>query len=202
MPKPKPTTKAGQSKATIAKLISVATKEFSRKGYAGASTERIVERAGVTRGALYHHFSSKSDLFLAVFREAQQEIGRRIERQAEAAPDLWGQLISGCRAFLEACSDPKIQQIVVIDAPAVLEWNTVRQVDAKMPGSGLSLLKECLAQLVQERVIKPLPNDALAHVLSGAMDEASVWIAQTENPSQALKDAIGVIETLLHSLRT
>ena len=76
-----------------------------------------VRLAVVTRGALYHHFKNKQDLFLAVFKEAQHEIGRRIEARADAESDLWRQLIVGCRAFLEACSDPVLQQIVVIDAP-------------------------------------------------------------------------------------
>ena len=201
MATPKHPTKAGQSKATIAKLVTVATREFSRHGYARASTETIVEKAGVTRGALYHHFRGKSDLFLAVYRAAQKEIGRRIEQQAEGAPDMWGQLVAGCRAFLEASSDPKIQQIVMIDAPAVLEWNTLRQSDANLPGGGLSLLKECLAQLIDEQVIKPLPIEALAHILSGAMDEAAIWIVQSQNPAKALEEAIHVLESLLDKLR-
>ena len=77
-----PKTKADQSRATVEQLIAAATQEFSQKGYAEASTESIVQKAGVTRGALYHHFKGKKDLFLAVFQAAQREIGRRIEVQA------------------------------------------------------------------------------------------------------------------------
>ena len=194
-------TKAGQSQATIARLIKVSTREFSQKGYAAASTEEIVRLAGVTRGALYHHFKNKQDLFLAVFKEAQREIGRRIEAQTEAESDLWRQLILGCRAFLEACSDPVLQQIVVIDAPSVLNWSDYREVDATLPGSGLSLLKECLMELIQNGVIRPLPVEALAHLLSGAMDEAAVWIAQSPNSKKALKESQSTLETLLTSLR-
>ena len=195
-------TKAEQSKTTVARLIKVATREFSEKGYAAASTEEIVRLAGVTRGALYHHFKDKQDLFLAVFKETQCEIGRRIEAQAEAESDLWRQLIVGCRAFLEACSDPVLQQIVVIDAPSVLNWSVYREVDATLPGSGLSLLKECLKELIQNGDIRPLPVEALAHLLSGAMDEAAVWIAQSPNPKKALTEAQSTLETLLMSLRT
>ena len=195
-------TKAAQSKLTTEKLIAVATDEFSRKGYAGASTEAIVARAGVTRGALYHHFKGKQALFHAVFREAQREIGRRIERPAGTASDLWGQLIAGCRGFLEACSDPRLQQIVVIDAPAVLAWNTVREVDAHLPDSGLALLKAHLAELAAAGVIRAMPVDALAHLLSGAMDEASLWIAQAADAAQALRDAQSALEALLEGLRT
>lgn len=194
-------TKVQQSGATIANLIKVATREFSKKGYAGASTEAIVRVAGVTRGALYHHFKDKQDLFLAVFKEAQREIGRRIEAKADVEPDLWNQLIMGCRGFLEACSDPVLQQIVVIDAPAVLKYSVYREIDATLSGSGLSLLKECLAELVQTKVIKPLPVEALAHLLSGAMDEAVVWIAQSPDPQKALKQMQSTLEILLTPLR-
>ena len=194
------TTKAEQSKTTIGKLIAIATREFSRKGYAAASTEDIVRLAGVTRGALYHHFKNKQDLFLAVFKEAQREIGRRIEAHAEMESDLWRQLIAGCRAFLEASSDPVLQKIVVIDAPSVLDWRVYREVDATMPGSGLSLLKECLAELIHAKIIRPLPVEALAHLLSGAMDEAAVWIAQSPDSKKAQKEAQSALETLLSSL--
>ena len=194
-------TKTEQSKTTIGKLIGVATRVFSQVGYAAASTEEIVRLAGVTRGALYHHFKNKQDLFLAVFKEAQREIGRRIETQAEVESDLWRQLIVGCRAFLEACSDPVLQQIVVIDAPSVLNWSVYREVDAQLPGSGLSLLKECLTELIQTKVIRPLPVEALAHLLSGAMDEAAVWIAQSSDPKKSLKEAQSTLEALLASLR-
>ena len=195
------TTKAEQSKTTIGKLIAIATREFSQKGYAAASTEEIVRLAGVTRGALYHHFKNKQDLFRAVFKEAQREIGRRIEAQAEVESDLWRQLITGCHAFLEASSDPVLQQIVVIDAPSVLDWRVYREIDATMPGSGLALLKECLTELKQAKIIRPLPVDALAHLLSGAMDEAALWIAQSPDSKKAQKEAQHTLETLLTSLR-
>ena len=193
--------KADQSRATIGKLLLVAQAEFSQKGYAAASTEQIVKLAGVTRGALYHHFKDKRDLFLAVFIEAQREIGRRIEQRADATTDLWSQLVNGCRAFLEACSDPVLQQIVVIDAPSVLDWHTYRQVDDTLPDSGLALLKACLASLVDHRLIRPLPVNALAHLLSGAMDEAAVWIAHCADSQKALSQAQTSLEVLLDSLR-
>jgi hypothetical protein len=140
-------------------------------------------------------------LFLAVFKEAQREISRRIESQAETETDLWKQLVVGCRAFLEACSDPILQQIVVIDAPSVLNWSVYREVDDALPGSGLSLLKECLTELIQAKIIRPLPVEALAHLLSGAMDEAAVWIAQSPDSKKSLKEAQKTLETLLNGLR-
>ncbi|THB80027.1 MAG: TetR/AcrR family transcriptional regulator [Desulfobacteraceae bacterium] len=194
-------TKAAQRKATMDKLIQIATREFAAKGYAAASTEHIVEQAGLTRGALYHHFKNKAGLFLAVFRTAQEEIGRRVESSANSTGDLWEQLTLGCRAFLEASSDPVLQQIVVIDGPAVLKWETVRQVDASLDDGSLSLLKECLAELVQSKTIIPVPVEAIAHLLSGAMDEAAVWIAQSKDPVTALEQAWESLNILLSSLK-
>lgn len=194
--------KKAQSAATIKRLLTVAMREFSQKGYAGASTEAIVKEARVTRGALYHHFKGKKDLFYAVFKAAQLQIGNRIEADADAADDLWDGLISGCNAFLKACSDPALQQVVVIDAPSVLDWNTYRSVDENLPESGLSLLKDCLRDLVAQDMIKPVSVDALAHLLSGAMDEAAVWIAQSRNPSIALPQAQQTLRRLLEGLKT
>jgi len=193
--------KADQSKATIEQLVRVATVEFSQKGYAGASTEAIVRKAGVTRGALYHHFRDKKDLFYAVFQAAQLEIGKRIQEQVDAIEDPWQQLNSGCRAFLQACTDPAIQQIVLIDAPAVLDWNTFREVDETTTGSGFALLKEGLQELTAARLIKSLSTDALAHLLSGAMDEAAVWIAKSDDTDRALTEAQMALEVLLIGLR-
>lgn len=193
--------KADQSRATIEKLLAVAKNEFSQKGYAATSTEQIVKLAGVTRGALYHHFKDKRDLFLAVFIKAQGEIGQRIEQGATSTTDLWEQLVLGCRAFLQACSDPVLQQIVVIDAPSVLDWYTYRQVDETLPDSGLALLKNCLAELVKNQRIRPLPVDALAHLLSGAMDESAVWIAHCPDPQKALSEAQTALEALIESLQ-
>jgi len=193
--------KSEQSKVTISRLIEVATKEFSRRGYAGVSTETIVREANVTRGALYHHFKGKKELFYAVFKEAQREIGKRIEERAIMVNDSWQALIEGCCVFLEACSDPGLQQIVVIDAPAVLEWSKLREVDATMPDSGLAILKQCLEELRQQNCIKDIPLDALAHLLSGAMDEAAVWIAQSDRHDTALGEAQSALKVILESLK-
>ena len=201
MPQKPDNLKALQSRATIEQLVRTATREFSRNGFAGASTEAIVRKAGVTRGALYHHFKDKKALFYAVFQAAQLEIGKRIQHQVDAVDDPWEQLIAGCRAFLQACTDPVLQQIVVIDAPAVLDWNAYREVDETMTGSGFALLKEGLQEMIDAQLIKPLSTDALAHLLSGAMDEAAVWIASCKNKRRALAEAQQALEMLLNGLR-
>lgn len=183
---------------TVQKMVQVARDLFSRYGYANTPTEEIVHQAGVTRGALYHHFKGKQDLFLAVFEEAQQEISARIVEAAEAAGTPWEALTAGCQGFLAACMDPQLQQIVIIDAPAVLGWEMWRQIDSK---HGLNDLKQALRDLSEAGLIKPLPLEALAHLLSGAMNEAVLWIAQAERPDQALGEATEALNTLLAALR-
>lgn len=190
--------KVAHGQETVKTMVQVARTLFSERGYAGTPTEEIVKQAGVTRGALYHHFKGKQAIFMAVFEDVQQEISNRIVAAAEATETPWEQLTAGCRAFLEAFTDPKLQQIVIIDAPAVLGWEQWRQVDAE---HGMNDLKYALRELSEAGLIKTLPLDALAHLLGGAMNEAVVWIAQTEDKAQALEEAMSTLEVLLEGIR-
>ncbi|THB78370.1 MAG: TetR/AcrR family transcriptional regulator [Desulfobulbaceae bacterium] len=201
MTKKKPTTKKAQAAATTKRLIRIATKEFQSKGYAAASTEAIVQRAKVTRGALYHHFKDKKDLFRAVFIEAQKEIGRRIERESVQSDDLWQALVSGSMAFLKACTDPGLQQIVVIDGRSVLGWNAFRDLDETTEGGSYAQLQGCLAELIEQGLIADVSAEPLTHLLSGAMDEVAVWVSQSENPEQALTEAQQSLAAMLHGLK-
>lgn len=191
-------TKAEQGQATINNLLQIAQKAFSERGYRDTSMEEIVRLAGLTRGALYHHFSSKKALFLAVFENAQRMIADNILKAAQQASTPWEELLAGCYAFLETCIDPQIQQIVVIDAPAALGWKVWREYDEK---HGMSQLIYSLNELTQHGIIQPLPVEALAHLLSGAMNEGVLWIAQAENQKQALEETYFTLEALLQSIR-
>lgn len=185
-------------KETTQKLINTARQVFSKCGYGRASTEEIVNLAGVTRGALYHHFENKKGLFEAVLDDAQKDIASRIMHAVERESNLWDQFVAGCRAFLESCIDPSLQQIVVIDGPAVVGWEIWRRIDSV---HGLNLLKDGLRELVKAGIIKPLPIDPIAHLLSGAMNEAALWIAQSKEPKKALSEVMNSLEILLKSLK-
>ena len=141
----------------LQRLAGHASIDTTSKFYVSVSTEDLVSRAGVTRGALYHHFKNKKDLFLAVFEETQREIAFRIREAAAKASDHWQELLQGSKAFLEACIDPQIQQIVTIDAPSVLGWDLWREIDAK---HGLVELKESLTNLKEQGVIKEFDIEA------------------------------------------
>src|SRR6516165_1618702 len=113
-------TKAAQREATTAALITAARTLFAERGYAGVGTEEIVQHAGVTRGALYHHFKDKEDLFRAVLVQVSAETAQRVLIAALAIDDPWEALVVGADAFLDASVTPEVQRIMLVDGPAVL----------------------------------------------------------------------------------
>lgn len=191
-------TKAQQREATTHALIAISREMFTTNGFANTALEDIVQKAGVTRGALYHHFGSKEGLFRAVLETVQADIARHIEAAAQAQESPWEQLVAGCSAFLEASADPTIQRILLVDAPSVLGWDAWREADAQHSGQ---LLEDILSELRDQGVIKPLPILALTHLLSGAMNELAIWIAQTPNPQSALSDARLALNEVLNGLK-
>lgn len=197
MSKAKPVTKAQQREATIARLIEVATEIFTRDGYANAATEEIVQLAGVTRGALYHHFGSKEGLFQAVLAHIQQQVASRIEAVVAGQENTWDEIVAGCMAFLEASIDPQVQRIMLVDAPAVLGWSLWRELDSQ---NSMKLLRAGLAELIEAGKLPPLPLDALTHLLSGAMNESALWIAQADDADQALEEAKQALKYVLETL--
>ena len=113
-------------------------KLFTARGYAEVGTEEVVAAAKVTRGALYHHFTDKRDLFRAVHERVEQSLVEGIGGQMDGVSDPWEVLVTGTRAFLDACDDPAVKQIALIDAPAVLGWREWREVDERY---GLGLMR-------------------------------------------------------------
>jgi AcrR family transcriptional regulator len=195
----RPRTKAGQREATTAALIGAARALFAERGYAGVGTEEIVQRAGVTRGALYHHFrAGKEALFRAVLVQISAETVRGIGQAASKSDDPWDELVLGCEAFLDACASPEVQRIVLIDAPSVLGWDVRRAIDAD---HGLGLLERALQAAMDAGRMRPASALALAHVLAGALDEAAMVVASADDP-QAARDEMGVtLRRLLEGLR-
>ena len=128
-----------------------------------------------------------------------EEIAERITRAAGAHDGVWEGLVAGCLAFLDACTDPEVQRIVLLDGPAVLGWERWREVDA---AHGLGLLKEGLREVMAAGELAEQPVDPLAHLLSGAMNEAGMWIARAATPKRARRDAGAALRAMLESLRT
>jgi AcrR family transcriptional regulator len=188
-----------RTQATKAKLLAIARKLFVAQGFNHVPAEELVRQAGLTRGALYHHFGGKEQLFIALYEQLQKEIAERIQVAAETAADPWSALQVGCHAFLTACTDPEVRQIVLLDAPSVLSWQQWREVDAQY---SLGLLKAGLQAAVENQEIRVKSVDAIAHLLTGAMNEAALWIAQSEKPKTALSQSIEAIDQLLTGIRT
>ncbi|MBK8025257.1 MAG: TetR/AcrR family transcriptional regulator [Chloroflexi bacterium] len=191
------TSKAQQREATIGRLLEIARDQFSEKGYADAATEDIVRLAGVTRGALYHHFGSKEGLFLAALDAVQRDVGQRVDAAAGSYADSWEQLAAGCAAFLAASRDPQVQRIMLIDAPAVLGWAAWREIDRRY---SMKALREALEALASQEELVEVSIDALTHLLSGAMNEAALWIAQSNNPT-ALDEAVEALQRMVAAFR-
>jgi AcrR family transcriptional regulator len=195
----RPRTKAGQREATTAALVAVARELFAERGYAGVATEEIVQRAGVTRGALYHHFrGGKEDLFHAVLVQISAETVKRIADAATATDDPWDALVLGCEAFLDACASPEVQRVVLIDAPSVLGWDVRRAIDADY---GLGLLEAALQRAMDAGRIQPGSALSLAHVLAGALDEAAMVVARADDPLVAREEMGRTLRRLLEGLR-
>lgn len=195
----RPRTKAGQREATTAALIDAARELFAERGYAGVGTEEIVQRAGVTRGALYHHFrAGKEELFRAVLVQISAETVQSIAKTASATEDPWEELVLGCEAFLDACASPEVQRIVLIDAPSVLGWDVRRAIDADY---GLGMLEGALQAAMDAGRMRPASALALAHVLAGALDEAAMVVAQAEDPQAARVEMGHTVRRLLEGLR-
>jgi AcrR family transcriptional regulator len=190
--------RAQQREQTRRKLVDEARHLFAERGYAAVGLSEIVQSAGVTKGALYHHFDGKTALFRAVLTEVQQEVGLRVAAAADARAAPWEQLLAGCRAFLAASTDPEIQRIMLIDGPAVLGWSEWRAMDEAASEQHLS---EVLESLAAAGAIAPQPVLPLVHLLSGAMNEAALWLATSPAPEEDLEHTTAALEQMLSALR-
>jgi AcrR family transcriptional regulator len=194
-----------RTEATRARLLEAARRLFTERGFGGVTAEELVQHAGLTRGALYHHFGGKGvlggkeGLFAALYEEVQREVAAKIREAAEERQDSWSALRAGCHAFLDACVDPTVRRVVLLDAPAVLGWEHWREVDAH---HGLGLLKEGLREAMEGGAIRVRPVAPLAHLLLGAMNEAAMWIARSSEPETALRHAGESLDELLEGLHT
>ena len=189
-----------QAEATRAALLEAARALFAQRGYAAVGTEEIVRRARVTRGALYHHFRGKEDLFRAVVEDVERELTERIA--AEALPieavDPWAALRGGARAFLAASAEPEVQRIIMLDAPAVLGWEAWREIGERY---GLGLVEGVLEAAMEAGALARQPARPLAHVLMGALDEAAMYVARADDVAGAREEMAGTIDRLLEGLR-
>ncbi|MFJ8232851.1 TetR/AcrR family transcriptional regulator [Streptomyces sp. NPDC094448] len=191
------TSRAEQRAATRRALLAEGRRRFAAAGYHDVVLAEVAEAAGVTKGAAYHHFASKAGLFRAVVAEVQQELGEAVAAAADAHTDPWEQLRAGCRAFLAAGADPAVRRIVLLDAPTVLGWDEWRDMDDDASARHLG---EALESVIAAGIVPEQPVEPLARLLSGAMNEAAVWLARSDGPG-ALAATEAALDRLLGGLR-
>jgi AcrR family transcriptional regulator len=194
-------TQAERSAATRGALLKAARALFAKDGYAATGREAIVERAGVTRGAMYHHFADKEALFRAVFEELEAEVMATVAEAAMANPELagdpLGQLRVGSLAYLDHALEPAVQRICLLDAPAVLSPAIREEV---LEACAVGLMREVLQAAVDSGALAPQPLEPLTHVLLAALHEAALYVARAEDHAAARTEVGATIEHLLAGL--
>ncbi len=193
-----PTKHDVRSEATRRQLVSAARALFGARGFADVGTEEIVRTAGVTRGALYHQFRDKADLYAAVAEEVEAEIAGRIAAGvADMTADSLQVLRAGARLFLDACAEPEVERIILLDAPAVLGWEAWRDLAGRY---GLGLVELALQSAMDAGAIVSQPVVPLAHVLVGALNESALYIARAEDPPAAREQCAAIFDRILSGL--
>jgi AcrR family transcriptional regulator len=187
-------TQAERSGMTMSQLTAAARNLFGRDGYAATSIDAVAAAAGVTKGAAYHHFQGKVSLFQAVFEAEQQRMAKELERVAAQEPDLWSAVHRGCRRFLEECLDPAFRQIIILDAPAVLGWETVRAIEYRHTMRVLAGGVEGAA--AEGRLVDGDPT-VRAQLIFGAVCEGGMLLARSGDPTVALPSVTAEIDRLL-----
>jgi AcrR family transcriptional regulator len=196
---PTRTLKAEQSEATRAALIAAALELFAERGYGDVGTEEIVRAAGVTRGALYHHFAGKMELFQAVYEDVERKLVERIAESAlSSASDPLQALHAGAQAFLDACEDPAVRRIALVDAPSVLGWEQWREIGLRY---GFGLVQGTVQAAMDGGLIDQQPVLPLAHLLLGAIDEGAMLIARADDGGETRAQVGASVTRFLDALR-
>jgi AcrR family transcriptional regulator len=194
-----PRTQAERSAATKDALIRAARPLFAASGFAGVGTEAIVRAAGVTRGAMYHQFADKTELFAAVFEAVEVDlmagIGAAVDGVGETDPIALMKL--GAHGWLDACANPEVHRIALIDGPGVLGWERWREIGLR---HGMGLVQSLLAWAIEVGRVRQQPVAPLAHILIGALDEAALYIARSDDPAQARQEMNAVLDQLVDAL--
>ncbi len=184
--------------ATRAALIAAGRELFARDGYDAVSSEALVAAAGVTRGALYHHFDGKRGLFAAVFEEIEAELVGRLDLPGFGDLSPLDVLIGSVDQFLGISLEADVQRIALLDGPAVLGWEAWYEVEAR---HGLGLIEGALGAAVEAGEIAPLPVPEMAVMMLGALIEAALLLARAEDPEAARERTGEALRALLEGLR-
>jgi AcrR family transcriptional regulator len=189
-------TQQERSETTVAALVAAARGLFANDGYAATSLDAVASAAGVTKGALYHHFAGKRELFRAVYEHEQQRLVAAIGEAYARKADPWDAFEAGCRAFIESSLDPGLQRITLLDAPGVLGWEAIREIESP----ALALTEVGIERAMDAGRLPRRAPQPLAHLLFGAMCEGAMKIARSENPQAAQRAIWGELRRVLQAL--
>lgn len=208
-----------RGESTRQALVDAARAAFGSRGYEETTVDDIVERAGVTKGAFYHHFGGKREIFLLVFEEVKRRLSQaafvthaehdpfarpprrrlRLERfLSQSDEEVWAELRRRCRRFIELQTEPEIRRIVLIDGPSVLSWSERQQVAGK---HDVVLLRADLRRAKQRGLIHDLPLRVVSTLLAGALSEASMLVGLADDRDGAVADVMSTVERFLEGLR-
>ncbi|MDT5224589.1 MAG: hypothetical protein QOG19_1996 [Mycobacterium sp.] len=179
-------------------LIDAGRSLFVDPGYFNVSIGDLVERSGVgTRGAFYHHFSDKAQLFRAVFEEVERDLTLRSIAQPPPGTDGWESLQSGLHGFLEAALEPEVQRVILIDGPVILGWRSLRSIEER---NSIAIIEDIVRKAMADRKIDEQPVSELTHMLVAALEEAALLIAHSADPQRAREAAGRILDRMLLNL--
>jgi AcrR family transcriptional regulator len=190
-------TQAERTEATRGRLVSTARRLFAEQGFAATSTEEILEVASVSRGAMYHHFSSKTELFRAAFEAVEDDLTAEVMTAAAGETDAVRMLAKGFSTFLDQCLRTEVQRIVMIEGPTVLGWDTWQELDERY---AFGSLKAVLLLAAEEGRITEGEVDSWAHLLLGAVMQAGMVVARAADPPTAKQEMTATFEKVISAL--
>jgi AcrR family transcriptional regulator len=179
-------------------LLETGLEFFVERGYARVSAEELVRAAGLTRGALYHHFDGKQGLFAAVFEEQEERAAHRIAEAMASSEDTWRRVLTGLDTFLDVCGDRDYREIVLVQGPIALGWERWRELDHRYLGG---LLLAGIQELLDAELIRSHPAEMLSAALYGALNEIALTVARAEDSVSAREQAGRLVRTLLTGMR-
>jgi AcrR family transcriptional regulator len=181
-------------------LVDAGRALFVEKGYFNTSIGDLVATSGVgTRGAFYHHFKDKAELFRAVFEEVERDLTLRSLASPPPGADSWERLCAGLHGFLDSASEPEVQRVMLLDGPVVLGWRTLRAIQE---GNSVALINEMVRDAITEGIIDDLPVVELTHMLVAALEEGALLVAHAKSAARARARASQILDRLLLSFAT